>query len=707
MRMNRKKKLITVIGLTGAMMALCTGCGKQETGNTAKITLAEDNISIDGTGATSDGNIVTITSGGQYEISGTLLEGQIQINTKNESDKVELVLAGVELSNGKECAIYEKQAGQVTITLAKDSDNVISSGEESMYEKALEEAKESNSIVENSETTESENATANPEETPSSEGTEIAQEVATTTKAAIYAKDALTVSGEGNLKVNGYLNNGIQSKKDLEILSGTITVTASNDGIKSGANLEVSDGTVTTTTVGDGIDASENMTVSNGIFTIKTGDGAGEVKNMGNIMPDMKKNEETASDTDTTKKDSTKETATIEKDTEDKTDETTQEQQFKDRKFGGGRHDFAQQDSTEDSGVSQKGIKSGMTLTIDGGSFAFDTTDDSIHSNDVVVVNNGNIEIATGDDGIHADNSLTINDGNINITQAYEGLEATEIVINNGDIDVTSSDDGINAGGGDSGFNMGGFGKQEENSDADSAQTETTDTEETVDPVITIKGGDIYVNADGDGIDSNGSIYITGGNVYVDGPANSGNSAIDIGTENNGICQITGGTVVGIGYSGMAEAMDSSSTQYSLLYAFDSEVSEGTEIVITDEDGKEVASVTTVKSCDSIIYSSKELTQGATYTITAGDQSGELTLDESYTTNATSSGRGGGHGGPKDWNRTEQGTADGSDQNGERPEMPNGEEPNGERPEMPSGEDQSGNASENSENESINNNTEV
>lgn len=716
--MNRMNKIIAGIAFTSMMLSLCTGCGASSSENATKITLKQDNICIDGSGATSNGNTVTITSGGKYEISGTLLEGQIQVNTKNEDDKVELVLDGVELSNVKESAIFEEQAGQVTITLAKGSENRISSGEESMYEEALEEAKKSTTDTEkNSESVES-----------GKDGQETTEEVITTTKAAIYVRDDLIVSGEGSLEVNGYLNNGIQAKDDLEILSGTITVTASNDGIKSGADVTISDGTVTTTTVGDGIVASYNVTITDGTFHIKTGDGAGEVKDMGGMMPADIETEDgdTVSDKETTKENDKAET-----DTEDETEKTRVEEQSKDRKSRGERPDFFQQDSSQDSGASQKGIKSGATLTIDRGTFTLDTMDDAIHSNDVVVVNDGTMEIATGDDGIHADNSLTVNDGTINITQSNEGLEAIEIIINNGDIDVVSSDDGFNACGGTSSFGMGGGRERfefnvsteettdtakenaETNEETENVSTDADTTEESEDPVLTINGGDIYINAGGDGIDSNGSIYITDGNVYVDGAENGGNSAIDIGTENSGICQITGGTVVGIGYSSMAEAMDSSSTQYSLMYVFDSTVSAGTEIVISDEDGKEIAAVTTVKSCDSIIYSSKELSKGAAYTITAEDQSGELTLEESYTTNATLSGRFQRHRGSMNQNDADHNTTDGMKPNGERPQIPDGEKPSGERPQMPDGEELSGENSqvpdeqETSEDQSTNNVIEI
>lgn len=729
--MNMNKKIIAAIGLTGVMLPFCMGCGEK---TTATINLSQDKITIDGTGATSDGNIVTITAGGNYKISGTLSEGQIKVDTENESDKVELILDGVNLTNTTESAIYEKQAGQVTITLAKGSENTVSSGEESMYEEALEAAKASASNTED--------ATA--------ATTETTQQVATTTKAAIYVKNALTLSGEGSLEVNGYMNNGIQAKEDLKIKSGTITVTASNDGIKGGADVTIANGTITTTTVGDGISAGENLTVADGTFCIKTGEGAGEVKSMGGAMPanmTEKKNGDAASDTEQSteeKKESTDETTgktaetdtgkATEENTEEKkesTDETTDktaetdteksedgatdtketEKQAQNRRNPGQMAEFFQQDSSQEStsGDSQKGLKCELTLTLDGGTFTFDTADDAIHSNDGMIINDGKIEIATGDDGIHAENALIINDGSINITQSYEGIEATELVINDGDIDVVASDDGLNAGGGSSDFGMGAFFGGRGNTDSntateetaaskttdskttdtetkDSETTDTETTEESVDPSITINGGDLYVNAGGDGIDSNENITITGGNVYVDGSANGGNSAIDIGTENNGICQITGGTVVAVGYSTMAEAIDTSSTQYSFMYVFDSTVSEGTEITIADADGKELATVTTVKDCDSIIYSSKELSKGEIYTITAGEQSGEITLEESYTTNSTSTGMFGGRGGHMKPNGTGDDTTDGETQDGEMPEMPDGEMPSGEMPEMPDGE---------------------
>ena len=328
----------------------------------------------------------------------------------------------------------------------------------------------------------------------------------------------------------------------------------------------------------------------------------------------------------------------------------------------GNMQGFDQNSDMDDSStaVSQKGLKADGNITINGGTYEMNTADDSFHCALELTVNGGSFTISSSDDGMHADEALTINDGDIDVEMSYEGLEAVTITVNDGDINVTSSDDGFNANGGSNSFGMGG-GMMQENAaqntdsasstedaatDENASETEDTNTEDAAateteseeEPVIYINGGTIYVNAEGDGLDSNGSIYIAGGDVYVDGPSNGGNSAVDIGTENQGIAVVTGGTLTAIGYSEMAEDFDTSSTQNVILYAFDEDVEEGTEVTISDADGNVVTTFTTVKSSNCIIFSSSDLESGQTYTVSAGDQSGEITVDTTYTSNKTSSG---------------------------------------------------------------------
>jgi hypothetical protein len=163
---------------------------------------------------------------------------------------------------------------------------------------------------------------------------------------------------------------------------------------------------------------------------------------------------------------------------------------------------------------------------------------------------------------------------------------------------------------------------------------------------IVISGGTLYINADGDGIDSNGNLTVSGGTIAVDGPTNSGNGALDSGAESGGTISVTGGTITAVGASGMAEGFDTNSTQYSFLYNFSTTIAAGTKVTVTSSDGTVIYSGTPAKSWSSIEFSSPELQKGGTYTITAGDQTASVTLS-SIATNSTTgnmTGMGGGRG---------------------------------------------------------------
>ena len=195
-------------------------------------------------------------------------------------------------------------------------------------------------------------------------------------------------------------------------------------------------------------------------------------------------------------------------------------------------------------------IRGKDSVYIENGSFYLDSQGDGIKStNDTtigkgfVLIRNGSFAIAVGDDAIHAERSLIVEGGRIDITKSYEGLEAQNILIKDGDISIVSSDDGINAGGGS-------------NDAANQNPALSTDAN----CLIEIEGGRVYVNASGDGLDSNGYILFGGGTVIVDGPANNGNGALDAGIS---ISQ-TGGAVIAVGSSGMAETLGSTSSVYNI-----------------------------------------------------------------------------------------------------------------------------------------------
>lgn len=232
-------------------------------------------------------------------------------------------------------------------------------------------------------------------------------------------------------------------------------------------------------------------------------------------------------------------------------------------------------------------------MEIAGGKISINSGTDGLHSIANIRISDGVITISAGDDGIHADSTITIDGGTINVVKSYEGIEGGEIVVNSGDIKVVASDDGLNAAGG-----------------SDNTKSKASSFSGDTSKAITIAGGNVYVDASGDGIDSNGNIYISGGTTYVDGPTNNGNGAMDYG---DGGCEfvITGGTLVAVGSSGMA-VNATSAEQVSVLMnlsgSYSGALSFGT------------INYTPSKTYDSVLISSPELNIGDSYTLTIGEK---------------------------------------------------------------------------------------
>lgn len=251
----------------------------------------------------------------------------------------------------------------------------------------------------------------------------------------------------------------------------------------------------------------------------------------------------------------------------------------------------------------QHGIVCNDDLVITGGNISITAVQDGLHANDSIRIKNSTIHISAGDDGITASNDdetayLYVESGKINISSCYEGLEAIEVTIAGGTIDIAATDDGINANG--SGQNS----------------------------VINITGGDITItNSDGrdaDGLDSNKDIYISGGNILIS-VSDNGNSAIDYGSENEGICKISGGTVLACGSSSMAEGFDSSSTQGFIMYTGSSAA--GTTVSVANSDGSELLSEEIPYSFSSVVISTPEMNIGDTCILTIGENKEEITID--------------------------------------------------------------------------------
>lgn len=394
---------------------------------------------------------------------------------------------------------------------------------------------------------------------------------------AIFSKADLTVNGEGTLNISGNYKCGIASKDDLNICGLTLNIESKGRAIEGKDCVKIKDAAIGINSGGDGIKATNAEKSDKGFVYVESGSLDITAINDGIQAETALKISGGAFNI----------------------------------KTGGG----SENTSTEKNGVwgfwgnsagsesteSAKALKAASLIVADGGNFLIDSSDDSVHSNGDIEINGGVFELSSGDDGIHADDELIINGGAISVKKSYEGLEALNIKITGGEIDVTASDDGLNAAGGNDSSAMGG--RPGENSFSGSSEAS-----------ISIGGGYTLVNASGDGIDSNGTVYISGGTVLVSGPTNGGNGAFDY----DSTAEISGGTVILCGSSGMEQGFSDISSQASFLYNTDSYISAGTSVAVTDADGKVIASFLPSKQYNSIAVSSPELKIGSTYTLSVG-----------------------------------------------------------------------------------------
>lgn len=568
------------------------------------ITLNGASATVEGSGATVKGGVVTISAAGTYLLSGTLADGQILVSAGKE-DLVRLVLNGAALSSSTSAPIYSSQAKKTIITLAQGSQNTITDASEYQY------------------------ADANTDKPD----------------AAVFSQDDLVINGTGALTVTGNYNNGIGSQDDLKVVSGTLQITAANHGLKGRDAVAVKDSSVTIDAKGDGVRANNDedstkgwiaieggnfditsgqdafqaetiLQVTGGEFQIVTGGGSanavdkqkeqgpggqGGFKGHGNNL-----NGQFQPGTgQETSQSAASRTAAVAKTNIQRTTAQNNQGETSSGSESSGTQQNQAIGTTEDS-TSQKALKGGTQVYLGGGTFQIDAVDDAVHSNGSVTMTGGEITIATGDDGFHADADLLITDGTITITKSYEGLEGAVVTIGGGTIYVTASDDGINAAGGSDG-------------DTDAQDHFQADSN----AEIRFTGGYVVIDAGGDGVDSNGNVYQEGGTVLVNGPANSGNGALDF----DGEYQMSGGVLVAAGSSGMLQAPDESSTQNSLAVVFTESQQAGTTVNLSDASGKSIVSFTPTKQFQSIVVSTPDMKQGSIYTISTGGKDSAVKED--------------------------------------------------------------------------------
>lgn len=227
-------------------------------------------------------------------------------------------------------------------------------------------------------------------------------------------------------------------------------------------------------------------------------------------------------------------------------------------------------------------------LSIADGTFTLDCTDDALHANSGnIIIGGGNFNITTYDDGITADRLAKITGGNINVLSSYEALEGAFVEIIGGMLSLNSFDDGINA-----------------------ASDVASDKEH-----IIIGGGNVTVTSDGDGIDSNGSVLIYGGNVVVYGPTSGGDAGLD---SDLGVL-VDGGTLFVCSSLGMVETPAVNSKQNIVSYAQQTTMTAGTTLSLRDDKNNTFVEVLLTKNCQSVIFSCADLQLGGTYYICADE----------------------------------------------------------------------------------------
>jgi len=235
--------------------------------------------------------------------------------------------------------------------------------------------------------------------------------------------------------------------------------------------------------------------------------------------------------------------------------------------------------------VTGHGLEGKDSVRIANASCNIITGMDGIHSENTddtekgyVYIAGGNFEISSEDDGIHATSSVTIDDGNINISKSYEGIEGQTIDILGGIINLVASDDGLNAASGnDQSANGGMFGNKDMFASDENCY-------------IAISGGIIKINADGDGVDSNG------------------------------------GVLVAAGSSGMAQNFGNDSTQCSMLVS--TQNMQTKDVVLNDESGNQILKFTPEKQYNSVLISTPDIQLNKTYNVTLGDASQTVTMTD-------------------------------------------------------------------------------
>lgn len=580
------------------------------------IALNGSGATVQGAGAMTDGSTVTISAAGTYVVSGELMDGSLVVNATDQ-DKVQVVLAGVTIRNAAGPALEVRQADKVFVTLADGTQNILADG--AQY-----------TLVEG-------------EDEPN---------------AALFSRGDLTINGAGALVVEGNYRHGVNSKDDLVITGGAITVTAVEDGLRGKDCVKIADGAFTVTAGGDGVKSSNDEDPTCGFVSIDGGTFALNVQDDG------------------------VQAATYLRITGGSGTVTAADHALR------SEVEAAMTGGSFTVEAGGKGMNPETRFTMDGGELTVTGCDEGIEA-EKVIVNDGMLNIVASDDGINAavaersdetsDAAAATAEGSAGADADAGATRADEAAAGEaageapakpqggkGDRSMRDGDDAPDGDAAPDGdfqppvgedgqmpeppekFDDAQNGERPELSENFDLQNTPQDGERPELPegmeegqmpqrpegdedfggvpgrggrsgaggpmganaseecLIQINGGRVTVDAGGDGLDSNGYVEINGGVVLADGSDAGGDSALDYEYG----ASITGGTVILAGSAGMAETFTEGTQPFALVSASGAA---GDTLAIVDNAGNAIAEYAVPKAFQCAVVSSPDFVEGTAY----------------------------------------------------------------------------------------------
>ena len=357
------------------------------------IRFSQSGCQVVGGGASAQGTALTITKEGVYQITGSSTDASITVRA-NETDKVQLVFKGVDLTNPKGPALLISSADKVFITLAEDSVNSLSDGT-----------------------------------------TYIASDGGSALDAALFSKADLTVNGSGSLSVNGNFKHGIVSKDDLMITGGALTVQADDVGLCGKDCVKIGGGSLTVSAGTDGIRSDHDtdptrgyIYISGGVLDITAQNDAFQAETViridgGEICA------KTGGGSDA---------------------ELTQEKSAKGLKAGA---DLLIADGVLEMDTADDALHAGNTVVISGGRAKLASGNDAVHADTDLEISGGRLEVEKCYEGLESGDIL-ISGGEILITASDDGINASHesddragMLISGGYLCIYAMGDGIDVNG--------------------------------------------------------------------------------------------------------------------------------------------------------------------------------------------------------------------------------------------------------------------